>query len=76
MNRMIPAGLDGKNRGQRAEDRGQKIKDQDGWMNGRLPSEGMKIDVGIKANKTNAEMLEGESKEEAQSSKLKAQSSK
>jgi len=42
-------------------------------MNGRLSSEGMKINVGIKANKTNAGMLEGESKEEAQSSKLKAQ---
>jgi len=73
MNRMIPAGLDGEKRGRRTEVRGQKIKDQDGWMNGRLSSEGMKINVGIKANKTNAGMLEGESKEEAQSSKLKAQ---
>ena len=73
MNRMIPAGLDGKNRGQRAEDRGQKIKDQDGWMNGRLPSEGMKINVGIKANKTNAGMLEGE-RFKVKGSRLKGES--
>jgi len=63
-------------RGRRSEVGGQKIKDQDGWMNGRLSSEGMKINVGIKANKTNAGMPECWKVKARKSSKLKAESSK